>query len=432
MDRMTESIPPLPGAAPVIGLAHKALHGDDVLLWERLKQWSLDTNDLGGIAKAWFGPIFFIYSFSQFRKILFKPFFELIFELVDEGILDEDEARNEVDTVVAAGYDTTQTTLLVTLLVLGSRDDVQEKVVEELLVDEGSLDEDEARSEVDTAVAAGYDTTQTTLLVTLLVLGSRGDVQEKVVEELIDDSVDEGSLDEDEARSEVDTAVAAGYDTTQTTLLVTLLVLGSRGDVQEKVVEDDVDKDDVGDLQKNEGSLDEDEARSEVDTVVAAGYDTTQTTLLVTLLVLGSRGDVQEKVVEELTEVFSDAEEEVTKAHLSKLVYMEAVIKETLRLHPVIPLMGRVVDKDVKFEKFTLPAGSVVTLNTWGLHRHRGWGTDADVYRPERWLNASTVPDKSFAAFAMGRRSCIGRSRRVKRVPIPRSIAYQWYTRQEL
>ncbi|XP_048486432.1 cytochrome P450 4c3 [Plutella xylostella] len=367
MDRMTESIPPLPGAAPVIGLAHKALHGDDVLLWERLKQWSLDTNDLGGIAKAWFGPIFFIsvtdpelfftisnacleknhmYKFAsrwlgrglvtadvstwkRHRKLL-RPAFsasvvatflhifnrqsrqlvsnvehhvgggyfdvapyvaEISLESICQtatGLPDKDakvvdknyiRAMNDMLKVVLTRMSTvwmhsdflfkfskTKTVEDNAIKVLrklsddvigkrklarnaeinsklepDQRNDSRFKPFFELifeLVDEGSLDEDEARSEVDTVVAAGYDTTQTTLLVTLLVLGSRDDVQEKVVEELIDDLVDEGILDEDEARSEVDTVVAAGYDTTQTTLLVTLLVLGSRGDVLEKVDEE--------------------------------------------------------------------------------------------------------------------------------------------------------------------------------------------------
>lgn len=49
-------------------------------------------------------------------------------------------------------------------------------------------------------------------------------------------------------------------------------------------------------------------------------------------------------------------------------------------------------------------------LLLWGLHRHSVWGPDADQFRPERWLNRSTPPEKSFfSGFGIGKRNCIGR-----------------------
>lgn len=152
------------------------------------------------------------------------------------------------------------------------------------------------------------------------------------------------------------------------------------------------------------------DVKDEATTIIAAGYDTLKSAIIETLLVLGTYSDVQNKVYEEIQEVFGDNDRDVERNDLPKLKYLEAVIKETLRLYPVIPFTLRNISKDVNFKNYILPAGDGFVLPMYTLNRHPVWGEDANVYNPERWLDRSTLPDisKVFAAFSLGRRSCTG------------------------
>ncbi|CAG9138061.1 unnamed protein product [Plutella xylostella] len=158
------------------------------------------------------------------------------------------------------------------------------------------------------------------------------------------------------------------------------------------------------------GHLSEAQVKEEVDSMLIAGYDTVATQVLYTLIVLGSLPDVQEKAYNELQEVFG-SNSAVTKEGLSKLVYLDAVVKEVMRMYPTIGALDRRIDQDIKFDNFTLPAGSTAFILIWGIHRHPCWGDDAHHFDPQRWLQRRVPADLgAYAAFGLGRRVCIGRS----------------------
>ncbi|KAF9803428.1 hypothetical protein SFRURICE_018918 [Spodoptera frugiperda] len=156
--------------------------------------------------------------------------------------------------------------------------------------------------------------------------------------------------------------------------------------------------------------LSDDEIKTHLNTFVAASYDTTSSILQIVLLVIGSYPDVQEQVYKEIIEVFGD-NEELTKYDLPKLVYLEAVIKEVLRLYSIVPWISREIDTDMVFPKYTLRAGSTCVLVLYNLHRHPSWGPDAKEFKPERWLNPATLPTNPnvYAPFGIGKRNCIGK-----------------------
>ncbi|XP_035442277.2 cytochrome P450 4C1-like [Spodoptera frugiperda] len=156
--------------------------------------------------------------------------------------------------------------------------------------------------------------------------------------------------------------------------------------------------------------LSDDEIKTHLNTFVAASYDTTSSILQIVLLVIGSYPDVQEQVYKEIIEVFGD-NEELTKYDLPKLVYLEAVIKEVLRLYSIVPWISREIDTDMVFPKYTLRAGSTCVLVLYNLHRHPSWGPDAKQFKPERWLNPATLPTNPnvYAPFGIGKRNCIGK-----------------------
>nr|QLI62193.1 cytochrome P450 44 [Streltzoviella insularis] len=152
------------------------------------------------------------------------------------------------------------------------------------------------------------------------------------------------------------------------------------------------------------------EIREEVDTMIAAGHDTSATILMYTLILLGSHPEVQDKAFKEIQEVV-ETDRDFEKQDLSKMMYLEAVLKESLRIHSIAPIVARQVEREVKLKNYTLHPGSSCFLAIHGVHRHKMWGEDAEVFRPERWLNPASLPENpnAFSGFSFGRRMCIGR-----------------------
>lgn len=96
------------------------------------------------------------------------------------------------------------------------------------------------------------------------------------------------------------------------------------------------------------------EIRNEMIVALFAGFDTTGNTLAAVLLCLAMHQDVQDKVVAELNELFSPEGEEVDEERMSKMVYLEMVVKESMRLFPVNPMYGRRATSDVQLCKTLL------------------------------------------------------------------------------
>ncbi|XP_045780271.1 uncharacterized protein LOC123877512 [Maniola jurtina] len=160
------------------------------------------------------------------------------------------------------------------------------------------------------------------------------------------------------------------------------------------------------------GAFSDRQIKDHVDTLLLSGYDTTASALMYTMLLVGSYPDVQEKIFDELHDVFGDDDRDVTKQDLSQLVYLEAVLKETVRMYPLAPIMARKLDQDIKLRNYTLSNGRTCMLSAYGLHRHPMWGPDCEEFKPERWLNFETLPQcpTAFSGFGMGRRLCIGKT----------------------
>nr|XP_049705016.1 cytochrome P450 4C1-like [Helicoverpa armigera] len=165
------------------------------------------------------------------------------------------------------------------------------------------------------------------------------------------------------------------------------------------------------DLADKQNAFTDDDIREHLDTIVGAAYDTTATAVTFILILIGSHPDVQEKMYQELQKVLEKEKRDINKHDLPKLVYMEAVIKETLRLYPPAPRFARTSNVDVKLKNYTLPDNCTYAISVYGLHRHAMWGPDKDQFIPDRWLDPARLPKNPnfFAAFSLGRRNCIGR-----------------------
>ncbi|KAI5651981.1 cytochrome p450 domain-containing protein [Phthorimaea operculella] len=151
------------------------------------------------------------------------------------------------------------------------------------------------------------------------------------------------------------------------------------------------------------------ELKEETIGVTIAGMDTSASAIGFVAAMLAQHPDVQEKVYEEITEVF-EGDEPVRHDHLTRLPYLDAVVKETLRLFPPVPVITRQADRDTKLPNgVVLPAGTAIIIHLWAINRHpEYWGPDAEEFKPERFLNFTPKHDAQLATFSMGPRACVG------------------------
>ncbi|XP_037295816.1 cytochrome P450 4C1-like [Manduca sexta] len=165
-------------------------------------------------------------------------------------------------------------------------------------------------------------------------------------------------------------------------------------------------------LSMERGVLNDKEIRDHIDTMIVGGHDTSANVMMYAMILLGSHPDVQDKAYAEVLDVIGDSDRDIEKQDLSQLVYLEAVLKESMRVYTIVPIIARKLDKNVKLKRCTLKAGRTCFMFLFGIHRHPVWGPDADQFKPERWLDPSTLPDtpNAFTGFGVGRRMCIGKA----------------------
>lgn len=93
--------------------------------------------------------------------------------------------------------------------------------------------------------------------------------------------------------------------------------------------------------------------REEVDTFMFEGHDTTTSGISFCLYLLSRHATIQQKAFEEVQQVLGDDKNQpVLMKHLQELKYLEAVIKESLRLYPSVPIVAREALQEIKVGKF--------------------------------------------------------------------------------
>ena len=155
------------------------------------------------------------------------------------------------------------------------------------------------------------------------------------------------------------------------------------------------------------------ELKDEAYSVLVAAADTTGNAMTVAAFNVLYNQDIYRKLAAELQEAFPDPTSELPFVVLEKLPYLTAVIKEGLRLSfGVIGRLPRVVPSPgATFHGHFLPAGTVVSMSCWMMHRDESVYPDPMRFDPERWLQGPEEfrrLEKNIVSFGKGSRQCVG------------------------
>ncbi|KAK1371694.1 Cytochrome P450, family 71, subfamily B, polypeptide 37 [Heracleum sosnowskyi] len=145
--------------------------------------------------------------------------------------------------------------------------------------------------------------------------------------------------------------------------------------------------------------------------VFAASAETSSTTIEWTLSELLRNPRVLRKVQKELEQVVG-LDKMVEESDLESLEYLNMVIKEAMRLHPVAPLLlPHLSIEDCTVDGFFIPKNSRVVINVWAIGRDSKVWTDAEKFLPERFVGSNIDlrgRDFELLPFGSGRRGCPG------------------------
>ncbi|KHN83257.1 Cytochrome P450 4V2 [Toxocara canis] len=148
--------------------------------------------------------------------------------------------------------------------------------------------------------------------------------------------------------------------------------------------------------------------QEEVDTFTFEGHDTTSASMNWFLHLMGVHPDIQMKVHKEIDEVLGEEDRPVTYEDLGNFRYLEACIKEGLRLFPSVPIIARQLTEDTKIKGNVLPKGVGVVIIPSMVHRDPKYWPDPEVFNPERFLDNELKHPYSYIPFSAGSRNCIG------------------------
>jgi cytochrome P450 len=149
------------------------------------------------------------------------------------------------------------------------------------------------------------------------------------------------------------------------------------------------------------------QVREQVKTFLTAGHESSALALTWACLLLASHPDIDARLGAELTGVLGN--NNPRSEDLPRLPYLQAVVRETLRLYPPLWMTGRRALEQCEIAGHQIPAGAVLLTSPWAVQRRPHLFPDPEAFRPERWLDLPEVlPRFSYFPFGGGPRGCIG------------------------
>uniref|UniRef100_A0A7N0SXP3 Cytochrome P450 n=1 Tax=Kalanchoe fedtschenkoi TaxID=63787 RepID=A0A7N0SXP3_KALFE len=162
-------------------------------------------------------------------------------------------------------------------------------------------------------------------------------------------------------------------------------------------------------------SLTRDNIKGIIVDMFTGGIETISTTMNWAMTDLIKRPEMMKKVQTEIRDIMQ-SRQRVTEDDTTKMEYLKAVIKETYRFHPTVPLLlPRESLHNVNIHGYDIPSGTRVIFNMWAIGRDPQSWDNPEVFAPERFLKGGSASDRDFRGmsfelipFGAGRRGCPG------------------------
>lgn len=145
--------------------------------------------------------------------------------------------------------------------------------------------------------------------------------------------------------------------------------------------------------------------------MMLAGHDTSAAALDWLWMLLAKHPYTADRCRDELRAVCGI--QAPTYADLSKLTFLNAVIRESLRMYPpAIGVFLRMATEDVTIGKYCVPKGSLISLSSLVTQRDPRWFPEPDTFDPDRFLppRVDEIPHHAWFPFGAGPRVCIGQN----------------------
>ncbi|KAF2902947.1 hypothetical protein ILUMI_03247 [Ignelater luminosus] len=167
-----------------------------------------------------------------------------------------------------------------------------------------------------------------------------------------------------------------------------------------------------GDYQHDGKSLTMDELAAQAFVFLAAGFETSSTTMTFCLYELAVNQDIQDLLREEINFVLERHDGKLSYEAMMEMKYLEQVIEETLRKYPPLAMTNRICVADYKIPDTDkiIKKGTPVIISILGLHSDEEYFPDPERFDPERFSkeNKRKIPQLSYLPFGEGPRICIG------------------------
>ncbi|RHN53387.1 putative geraniol 8-hydroxylase [Medicago truncatula] len=163
--------------------------------------------------------------------------------------------------------------------------------------------------------------------------------------------------------------------------------------------------------EENRKELDREKIEHLLHDLLVGGTDTTTYTLEWAMAELLHNPNIMSKVKKELEDTIGIGNP-LEESDITRLPYLQAVIKETLRLHPIAPLLlPRKAKEDVEVNGYTIPKDAQIFVNVWAIGRDPEVWDNPYLFSPERFLGTKLdIKGQNFqlTPFGSGRRICPG------------------------
>jgi len=159
--------------------------------------------------------------------------------------------------------------------------------------------------------------------------------------------------------------------------------------------------------------MDAEMVKNSVLTILGAGHETTASGVTWTLWLLATHQEVQDRLRAECQELLM-VYENPPFDKLKELPFLNAVVKESLRVEPPVPATVRQAKKDAVVDGILIRKGTVIYIPSFAVNTdiNGPWGADAHEFKPERWYNLPEGfdPSLSLLTFIAGAHQCIAKT----------------------